>query len=67
MVAQAQRSKAPMQRMADKVAGVFVVGVVAVALLDLFAWDSSARSRAGCMDLSMPSPCSSLRAPVRLV
>jgi len=38
MVAQAQRSKAPMQRMADKVAGVFVVGVVAVALLTFFAW-----------------------------
>lgn len=28
MVAQAQRSRAPMQRMADKVAGVFVVAVV---------------------------------------
>ncbi|GAB7547734.1 copper-translocating P-type ATPase [Cupriavidus sp. 8B] len=38
MVAQAQRSKAPMQRMADKVAGVFVVGVVSVALLTFFAW-----------------------------
>lgn len=38
MVAQAQRSRAPMQRMADKVAGVFVVGVVSVALLTFFAW-----------------------------
>jgi len=38
MVAQAQRSKAPMQRMADKVAGVFVVVVVAIALLTFFAW-----------------------------
>ena len=38
MVAQAQRSKAPMQRMADKVAGVFVVAVVAVAVLTLFTW-----------------------------
>jgi len=38
MVAQAQRSKAPMQRMADKVAGVFVVAVVAVAVLTFFAW-----------------------------
>ena len=38
MVAQAQRSKAPMQRMADKVAGVFVVAVVAIALLTFFAW-----------------------------
>ncbi|WP_455153202.1 heavy metal translocating P-type ATPase [Cupriavidus basilensis] len=38
MVAQAQRSKAPMQRMADRVAGVFVVVVVAIALLTFFAW-----------------------------
>ena len=38
MVAQAQRSKAPMQRMADAVAGYFVIGVVAIALLTLIAW-----------------------------
>ena len=38
MVAQAQRSKAPMQRMADTVAGYFVVGVVSIALLTFFAW-----------------------------
>ncbi|NOV22488.1 heavy metal translocating P-type ATPase [Cupriavidus necator] len=38
MVAQAQRSKAPMQRMADKVAGVFVVGVIGIAVLTLVAW-----------------------------
>ncbi|MGH8784346.1 MAG: heavy metal translocating P-type ATPase, partial [Cupriavidus necator] len=38
MVAQAQRSKAPMQRMADRVAGVFVVVVVGIALLTFFAW-----------------------------
>lgn len=38
MVAQAQRSKAPMQRMADRVAGVFVVVVVAIALLTFFTW-----------------------------
>ncbi|WP_414720234.1 copper-transporting P-type ATPase [Trinickia sp.] len=38
MVAQAQRSRAPMQRMADKVAGVFVVGVVSVALLTFIVW-----------------------------
>nr|WP_090243049.1 heavy metal translocating P-type ATPase [Pseudomonas guineae] len=38
MVAQAQRSKAPMQRMADTVAAYFVYGVVGVALLTFFAW-----------------------------
>jgi Cu+-exporting ATPase len=38
MVAQAQRSKAPMQRMADIVAGYFVLMVVAIALLTFFVW-----------------------------
>ena len=38
MVSQAQRSRAPMQRMADQVAGYFVMAVVGVALLTLFAW-----------------------------
>ena len=38
MVVQAQRSKAPMQRMADVVAGYFVVTVVAIALLTLLVW-----------------------------
>jgi len=38
MVATAQRSKAPMQRMADQVAGWFVMGVVTIALLTFFGW-----------------------------
>ena len=38
MVVQAQRSKAPMQRMADKVAGYFVVTVVSIAILTFFIW-----------------------------
>jgi Cu+-exporting ATPase len=38
MVMQAQRSRAPMQRMADHVAGYFVVTVVAIAILTFFAW-----------------------------
>ena len=38
MVALAQRSRAPMQRMADTVAGWFVYGVVAAALLTLLGW-----------------------------
>jgi Cu+-exporting ATPase len=38
MVAAAQRSKAPMQRMADVVAGRFVLAVVAIALATFLAW-----------------------------
>jgi Cu+-exporting ATPase len=38
MVALAQRSRAPMQRMADTVAGWFVGGVVGAALLAFFGW-----------------------------
>ncbi len=38
MVAQAQRSRAPMQRMADIVAGYFVVTVVAIAVLTFLIW-----------------------------
>ncbi len=38
MVAQAQRSKAPMQRLADVVAGYFVMAVVGIALLSFFGW-----------------------------
>jgi P-type Cu+ transporter len=38
MVAQAQRSKAPLQRMADRISGYFVVTVTGVALLTFFAW-----------------------------
>lgn len=38
MVSQAQRSKAPMQRMADQVAGYFVLAVVAISMITFFAW-----------------------------
>lgn len=38
LVAQAQRSRAPMQRMADKVAYWFVLAVLAVAILTLLGW-----------------------------
>jgi Cu+-exporting ATPase len=38
LVAQAQRSRAPMQRMADTVAGVFVLMVVGVAVLTFLLW-----------------------------
>ncbi len=38
LVAQAQRSRAPMQSLADSVAGWFVLAVVAIALATFFAW-----------------------------
>lgn len=38
MVAQAQRSRAPLQRMADSVAGWFVIAVVIAAVVAFFAW-----------------------------
>jgi P-type Cu+ transporter len=38
MVSLAQRSRAPMQRIADVVAGYFVVAVVGVAILSFFGW-----------------------------
>ena len=38
VVSEAQRSRAPMQRLADKVAGYFVPGVVAAAILAFAGW-----------------------------
>jgi len=38
MVMQAQRSRAPMQRMADQVAGYFVLTVIAIAVLSFLGW-----------------------------
>jgi Cu+-exporting ATPase len=38
MVAEAQRSRAPIQKVADSVAGIFVPAVIAVAVLAFVAW-----------------------------
>ena len=38
LVAQAQRSRAPMQRLADVVAGYFVLVVVAIAIMTFLVW-----------------------------
>jgi P-type Cu+ transporter len=38
MVSEAQRSRAPIQRLADKVAAIFVPTVIVVSVLTFFAW-----------------------------
>jgi len=38
LVSEAQRSRAPMQRLADKVAAIFVPAVVAAAIVAFFGW-----------------------------
>ena len=38
MVADAQRSRAPIQRMADKVAGIFVPAVIVIAVVAFIVW-----------------------------
>ena len=49
MVSQAQRSKAPMQRMADQVAGWFVMVVIGISILTFWVGEYSDRSRVGSM------------------
>jgi Cu+-exporting ATPase len=46
MVAEAQRSRAPIQRLADLVSAWFVPAVVAVAVVTALAWGSTGPSRA---------------------
>ena len=57
MVAEAQRTRAPIQRLADQVAGWFVPAVIVVALLAFAAWACSGRSRASPSAWSPPSAC----------
>ena len=57
MVAEAQRSRAPIQRLADQVAGWFVPLVIAVAVLAFVAWAIWGRSRARLSAWSPPSRC----------
>ena len=66
MVAEAQRSRAPIQGLADAVAAWFVPAVVLIAVLAFVAWlvvgpEPVARLRAS----SPPSPCSSSPARAR--
>ena len=52
LVAAAQRSRAPIQRLADQVSGWFVPAVIAVAFVAFLVW-ANARSRAA--PRAMPS------------
>lgn len=47
MVAQAQRSKAPMQRMADQVAGWFVLVVIGISILTFWLGNIWTRTKLG--------------------
>jgi Cu+-exporting ATPase len=57
MVAQAQRSRAPIQRLADQVSGWFVPSVIAIAVLAFAAWAAFGPSHASPMGSSRPSRC----------
>ena len=54
LVAEAQRSRAPIQRLADQVSSYFVPVVIGVAMLAFAAWAIWALSRACPMALWRP-------------
>ena len=73
MVKEAQASKAPIARLADKVAGVFVPVVMSIAVLTLLAWllagkDISFALRCAVSVLVIACPCSlGLATPIAIM
>jgi len=65
MVSEAQRSRAPIQKLADVVSGYFVPAVILMAMVTFVVWAWSARRHAWRMRSSMPWRCSSSRVRVR--
>ena len=57
MVAEAQRSRAPIQRAADRVSGYFVPTVIAAAALAFVAWAVGDHRRRWSYGCSPPSSC----------
>ena len=68
MVAEAQRSRAPIQRLADQVAGRLVPAVIAVALVAFGAWAYFGPSAAGHVSaepsLECDQSCARMSAPI---
>src|SRR5207253_4656153 len=73
LVEQAQSGKAPVQRLADRVAAVFVPGVIAIALATLVGWliaggSASAAFTAAVAVLIIACPCAlGLATPTALM
>ena len=65
MVSEAQRSRAPVQKLADRVAAYFVPAVVLIAILTFAIWAAFDPSQKWRMRFSMPSPSSSSLAHAR--
>jgi Cu+-exporting ATPase len=57
LVAQAQRSRVPMQRMADKVSFWFVLAVLAVTIATFLLWGFFGPQPSGRSRWSTPWPC----------
>ena len=73
MVEEAQNSKAPIAKLADKIAGVFVPAVMAIAVLSAVVWGATGHTAAFCMQifvavLVIACPCSlGLATPTAII